>query len=135
MDNSHCCTGISALLPERERGSSMYDICPLIPHFLTQMTSVFSAIKANLKHTLNDIVQRSDVASAQQVRTALQAYRGELLNLSMEILLQVVTPQLTSSQYRHSNSLRKCLSNDDKPLRVIFRKRCSLHHSANIAHI
>lgn len=56
MDNAPCRTG---LFPER----AMRYLAPYSP-FLNPIEKYFSANKANLKHILNDIVQRRDVAAA-----------------------------------------------------------------------
>lgn len=109
MDNAPCHNGISEVFSDRA-------IRYLPPHspFLNPIENCFSAIKARLKHSLNNVVERCDAAAARRAGTSLRAYRERLLIQCMEASLETVTPQLTSSDYTHSNTyLRKCVSKED----------------------
>lgn len=109
MDKAPCHNGIPEWFPERE-----IRYLPRHSPFLNPTEKCFSAIKIRLKHTLDDILDGCDVVAAQRAGISPRAYRERLLIQSMKTSVEVVTRQLTSSQYRHSNSfLMKCLSKEN----------------------
>ena len=109
MDNAPCHRDAAQSLTNHE----MRYLPPYSP-FLNPIENCFGVLKATLKHHLNNIAGGCDTAAARRVGQTLRAYREEKLRGAMEEALIVITPQLTHSNYVHSNThLMKCLHKED----------------------
>ena len=109
MDNARCHNDIADSFPARS-----FKYLPPYSPFLNPIENCFSVIKARLKHLLNDVAGTCNVQQARRHGMTLQAYRQQFLITNLEMALHVVTPELCSSLYQHSNTyLMKCLNRVD----------------------
>ena len=82
--------------------------------FLNPIEHCFAVVKATLKYHINDIAGNCTTAAARGAGKTLRAHREEQLLGVMEMALGVITPELTGSNYRHSNEyLMRCLNSQD----------------------
>ena len=109
MDNAPC---------HRDAGHVIqnHEVRYLPPHspFLNPIEHCFTVVKTTLKHHINDIARNCTTAAARRAGKTLRAHREEQLVGAMEVALCVVTPELTGSNYRHSNGfLMRYLNSQD----------------------
>lgn len=109
MDNAPCHADV-------EDEFNRHPVKKIPPHspFLNPIENCFSALKANVKRQLNNVVERCDLRAAQRLGITLRQYREDLLTRMITTAIPCIDATMCLANYRHSDTfLRKCLTRED----------------------